>query len=50
LAGAEHAAEEDQDQREVDCPLCQLARHEAERHQQVGTHAGGEELERLLGP
>src|SRR5208283_163422 len=50
MPGAEHAAEEDQDQLEVDRPLSQLARHEPDRHQQIGAHAGGEELERLLDP
>ena len=45
-----HAAEEDQDQLEVDRPLGQLARYEPDGHQQIGTHAGGEELERLLDP
>ena len=50
MAGADHAAEEDQDQLEIDRALGELARHQAHRHQQIGAHAGGEELERLLDP
>ena len=50
VAGAEDAAEEDQDQLEIDRPLGQLPRHQADRHQQIGAHARGEELERLLDP
>ena len=50
MAGAEDAAEEDQDQLEIDRPLGQLARHQTDRHQQIGAHARGEELERLLDP
>ena len=50
MAGAEHAAEEDQDELEIDRPLGELARHQPQRHQQVGAHRDGEELERLLDP
>ena len=50
MAGAEHAAEEDQDQLEIDRPLGKLARDEADRHQQIGADRRGEELEGLLDP
>ena len=50
MAGADDAAEEDQDQLEIHRALGELARDQADRHQQIGAHAGGEELERLLDP
>ena len=50
MAGAEHAAEEDQDQLEIDRALGELARHQADRHQQIGADRRGEELEGLLDP
>ena len=50
MARADDAAEEDQDQLEIHCPLGELARHQADSHEQVGTHAGGEELKGLLDP
>jgi hypothetical protein len=45
MAGAEDAAKEDQDQLEIYGPLGKLPRHQTHRHQQIGAHAGGEELE-----
>ena len=50
MAGADHAAQEDQDDLEIGRPLGELARDQAHRHQQIGAHGGGEELEGLLDP
>ena len=50
MAGTDHPTKKDQDQFEIDRPLRQFARDEADSHQQIGAHAGGEEFERLLHP
>ena len=50
MPGAEHAAEEDQDQLEIDRALGELARDEPDRHQQIGADRRGKELEGLLDP
>ena len=50
MAGAEHAAEKDQNELEIDRAFGELPRDQADRHQEVGAHRRGEELERLLDP
>jgi hypothetical protein len=50
VAGAEHSAEEYEDQLEIHRALGQDARDQTRRHQQVGAHAGCKELKRLLDP
>ena len=50
MTGADDAAQEDQNDFEIGRPLGKLARHQPHRHQQIGAHGGGKELERLLDP
>ena len=50
MAGADDPAEEDQDDLEIGRPLGELAGDQADRHQEIGAHGGGEELKRLLDP
>ncbi|KGS21380.1 putative nitric-oxide reductase domain protein [Burkholderia pseudomallei MSHR7343] len=50
MAGAEHPAQEDQDEFEIHGAFRQLPRHESEPHQQIGADGGREEFEGLLDP
>jgi hypothetical protein len=50
VTGSDDTAEKNQDQLEIDGPFRKLARHKANGHEEVGTHAGGEEFERLFDP
>src|SRR6266446_1013162 len=50
MAGDDDTAQEDQDQLQIDRTFGELARDQSHRHQQIGTHGRGKELERLLDP
>ena len=50
VPGPQHAAEEDEDELEVDRALGELAGNQAEGHQQIGAHRDREEFERLFDP